>query len=345
MPLSLMIITALVLTICPPAPPRAAAEGPTAFGVSSLATQLVDEQSEFDAEAQAIQNVGGQWIRIVMLWHHLEPWPGQYNWTLLDRAVQAAVNKNLKILGLITGPAPIWAQTLGFNWAATGNPPRSASTYGNIARVIAQRYGARINTWEIWNEPNLPHFFSPVNVPKYVEMLKAAYTSIHAVQPNATVISGGLSSETSGLGPIPFIQQMYANGAKGYMDAVGMHPYTIPFPVADDPYGRGMQVAQAYGIMSNNGDAGKKIWITEYGQPTGTSTYAVSEVKQTDILIDFLQRAATVPYLGPPFLFTTRDISTDASNPHFNCGLYRFDFTPKEVVTRFRAILDQSGAS
>ena len=97
----------------------------------------------------------------------------------------------------------------------------------------------------------------------------------------------------------------------------------------------------AYTTMSNYGDSGKKIWVTEYGQATGTSEIAVDEEKQAAILTDFLQKAEGVRYLGPPFLFTTRDLSEDPSISDFNYGLYRMNFTEKVVVQHLRQLTGQ----
>ena len=65
-------------------------------------------------------------------------------------------------------------------------------------------------------------------------MLKASYTAIKAVSPNIQVVSAGLApygqygqSNRSGshVNPLTYLEKMYQNGAAGYMDAVGWHPY------------------------------------------------------------------------------------------------------------------------
>ena len=81
----------------------------------------------------------------------------------------------------------------------------------------------------------------------------------------------------------------------------------------------------------------KKIWITEFGQPTGTSTGAVTEDRQSVILLDFLQRASKVQYLGPPFVFTSKDLSDDPTVHLFNYGLYPNNYDPKPVVRTLQA--------
>ena len=131
--------------------------------------------------------------------------------------------------------------------------------------------------FEIWNEPNISEFWSPAPDPAaYTADLKAAYTAIKAVTPSAMVITAGLApaaDSSNTMDTVTFVQDMYADGAQGYFDGIGDHPYTYPFapdnallgsawsemdadqPVAAQPHDRARRLA-------------KKIWITEYGAPT-----------------------------------------------------------------------------
>lgn len=129
--------------------------------------------------------------------------------------------------------------------------------------------------------------------------------------------------------PVTFLQQMYAAGAAGLMDAVALHPYTFPFTVENDPNGQWAQVDQAYGTMAANGDGSKKIWITELGAPTGNGPMAVSEDAQAAIIGSSVAQASKLPYVGPVFVHSLRDSGTDASDSEQNYGLLRADFSRK----------------
>jgi len=325
------------------AAPRAPAADLPPFGVASLSTAVGGDQAAYDADANAVKSVGANWIRINVLWHKVEPSPGVFEWEAIDKAVQAGTAASLQILAVISGPAPVWAQGPGTDPLANGSLPASPDTFGAFARALAVRYSTAIKAWEIWNEPNIPHYFQPVDVGEYVSLLRAAYESIHAVQRDATVLSGGLSSTNTGIAANDFLDQMYALGAKPYLNAVALHPYTFPNTVSDDPSKRFEMVGRAYASMVRNGDGEKKIWITEYGQATGTSPDAVDENKQADVIIDFMRRVSGVRYLGPSFIFTTHDIGTDPSVFDFNFGLFRSDFTEKTVVARLRQLAGRPG--
>nr|WP_257720754.1 cellulase family glycosylhydrolase [Mycobacterium sp. JS623] len=321
-----------------PRTPTADAATTAPFGVASLATMIGGPPANYRDDAAAIRNLGASWVRVVVQWHKLEWNRGSYDWAAVDNAIQAASAHSLNILVLITGPAPLWAQAPGTEITANGNPPADPATFGNITRLIAERYKKSVRTWEIWNEPNVPEYFVPVNVPRYAALLRAAYSSIHAVQPDANVMSGGLSSNWHGVNPADFVRQLYDAGAGDSFDSVGVHPYTFPYPITEDPAGRGASIMNIYNVMSTHGQSNKKIWLTEYGQATGTNPAAVSEQRQAAILVDFLDRASAISFLGPSFLFTTKDLSSDKANLDFNFGLYRMDYSPKPVVSAIQAL-------
>lgn len=308
------------------------------FGVASVATMWSNSPQGYADEARAIRGVGAGWIRIVVQWQKIEPTRGNYDWSTGDDAVQAARAAGLNILMCISGPTPMWAQSPGTDPYGAGSTPADPVAFGEVTRIIADRYKASVGTWEIWNEPNVPEFFTPVDVGLYVAMLRQAYVSIHAAAPNSIVMSGGLSSSNSGIESVDFVRQLYADGAGEVMDAIALHPYTYPYPITDDPLGRGDAVQYVRQLMAAHGAGHKKIWITEYGQATGTSPYAVSADRQAEILVIFLRWASALDYLGPSFLFTSRDLSTDTSNTDFNYGLYTVDYTPKPAVAAIKGL-------
>ena len=311
------------------------------FGCASLAGALWQNTRALNLiEARLIHDTGGTWVRYFCLWHLLEPSRGQYDpkaVASIINAVSSAEAFGLKIVVCVSGPAPIWAQAPG-DLHSNGSPPANAADYGNILRALAAYFGSRVAAWELWNEPNIPKYLFPVNVTKYVSMLKAGFNAVKQVSPESLVLSGGLSSDRSGIVDAVFIDQMYQQGAGGYLDGVCLHPYTFPYSVLSDPYARANVVPHTNQVMAAHGDGAKKIWITEYGQPTGKSLLAVSETKQSDILIEYLTVGSTLPYLGPLFLFTTRDFATDPLDVDGNMGIFRYNWSPKPVVARLKGL-------
>jgi polysaccharide biosynthesis protein PslG len=328
-------LAALVLVGCLLAviPETASAQNGPGFGFASLTTFASKTTTEFNNDAAQVKAVGGTWVRLYVAWGAIEGNQGQFDWSTIDPAVTAARANGANVLMCLMGPAPFWAQGLVGNPLDRGATPADPASFGRFAAAAATRYQAYAGTWEIWNEPNASGYWSSPNVPNYIQVLKAGYQAIHAVQPGAVVITGGVTSTPDAqISETDFVNQLYANGARPYLDGIGMHPYTIPYGVSDDPKHTWNDLAVARATMTNYGDSAKKIWITEWGIATGTSASASTEDQQAAKVVDALQIAAATPYLAPLFLFTVKDWGTDANNPDMNFGVYRYDGSPKAAA-------------
>ncbi len=318
---------ALPAALRPPCPATAP------FGVSSIATLTDRTLAGYRREDAAIRATGATWIRIVINWNETESADGSFAWERIDDAISAARADGLSVLGLISGPAPAWAGVPPFDG---GSPPQDASAFADFAGLLAHRYSTSVAAWEIWNEPNLRGYWHPPDPSAYLAALRGAYTAIKSVTPAATVVLGGLSPDVSGIDIATYLEGVYAAGGGRYFDAVGVHPYVVPSPLGTDPFGAMDAVEQARAVMDRHGESRKQIWVTEWGEPTGTAYYAVREERQADIVLAGLHRLQHERAMGPVFLFTTKDWSRDSSDADFNFGLYRYDYSAKPVVDRLR---------
>ncbi len=314
-------------------PARAAVWIPV--GVATVCT-LQPGCNPYD-EANKTAAVGGKLTRIPVPWNLVQPYSASsYDWSRVDAAVAGARNAGLMVLLVLYGPAPVWAQAPGANPGGTGNPPADPRTFGTFAQATAQRYAPQVSAFEVWNEPNLPHYLQPPTAATYVPLLKAAYEGIRAAGAQQPVVSGGTSSSPDGTPDVTFLRDMYAAGGKPYFDAVGVHPYTFPSPITGS--GSGVLI-NGYQVMQSNGDAAKKMWITEYGQPTGSSAVSVSEQQQAQIIVDAVQRTQQLSWVGVFVVFNTRDLSADPSVMDANFGLFRYDGSPKQSAFALRSLL------
>ncbi|MFY2791615.1 hypothetical protein [Rhodococcus sp. MALMAid1271] len=311
--------------------PIAQASPTDELGFTGGAAFLTLDDATLNNELGAGREIGASWVRVVVNWAAIETTPGVFDWGNTDRVINAARAQGYSVLAVLGG-TPGWAQG-GIASPLPGAVPLDAGTFGTFAGAAAAHLGDRVDSYEVWNEPNIPTFFAPVDAVRYTSLLRAAYPAIHKADPGATVLSAGLAT-TMNVGawtvaPVTFLQQMYAAGAGGFMDAVALHPYTFPFTVENDPNGQWAQVDQAYGTMMANGDGGKKIWITELGAPTGNSPMAVTEDAQAAIIGSSLSKASSLPYIGPVFVHSLRDSGLDPADAEQNYGLLRFDFSHK----------------
>jgi len=251
-------------------------------------------------------------IRVDVSWYNIQfNGPDSYNWAPMDATVSSIRAAGLTA-DLIIDQCPPWAAASG----ASGNfaQPASSATFGNFAAAVANRYyGRGASYFEIWNEPNNPAFWSPRPDPAaYTADLKAAYTAIKAVAPSALVITGGTSpaaDSSNSYDDVTFLQDMYADGAQGYFDALGDHPYTYPSTPDTTQLGSAWtemdQTSPSLrSLMADHGDSAKKIWITEYGAPTSGTSNNVSEADQSDELVQTIAKAKQLGWIGSLYIYT-----------------------------------------
>jgi hypothetical protein len=290
--------------------------------------------------------MGAVWLRFPIFWADIQSGgPTSYRWDGYDRVIKAARARGFFILGEISF-SPTWARPAG---SSDRTPPTNVADYANFAAAVARRYGPLgVHAYEIWNEPNIVDFWQPKpDVASYTTLLKAAYTSITQADPSAVVVTAGLSPASdngTNIAPVTFLKGIYANGGKGYFDAVGHHPYNFPD-------GGALKVApwsawyQMFGtpeslrsVMIANGDGDKKIWMTEYGAPTnGDPAKQVTEAVQAQFVTDAYNQVKTYPWAGPLFWFQYRDRGTTTDTRENFFGLVRYDFSHKPSWGAYQA--------
>jgi len=289
--------------------------------------------AEMDAALDQMQAMGVNTVRIGIPWAGINPIPGYYNWSQDDYLINAADARGMGVLAVIT-TTPGWAN----DPSAPGiyGHPASSADFGTFAGLAAQRYAGKVGAYEIWNEPNAAPYYGPQPDPAgYTQLLKAAYPAIKAADPDATVIGGVVGSTVTyqnyTLNPVTFVDEMYQNGAQGYFDALSFHPYqyTTPFSAGgiypDSPIN---QLADIRDLMVANGDTGKTIWASEYGEPTSVA----GDAQQAAYLQDMLTTWRTLNYTGPAFVYTLEDDQTGSTNPEDTLGLIRDDGTWKPAA-------------
>ncbi len=270
---------------------------------------------------------GTSWVRADVGWCSLEEsGEGKISaWyqARLDAVVSDAQSRGLHLL-LTLSCTPSWAgggsDEKGF--------PTDPSQFERIAAYIAGRYSGRVAAYEIWNEPDCMNGGCPNgDAGAYVGILKAGYRGIKRADADASVISGGISGIN-----IAWLQRFYAAGAKGYFDALGVHPYLTAanappdsraVPGYTDPY-RITNAPAAHELMLANGDGNKTIWFTEFGWTTGRTPGpydGVTASTQAQYLRDSITLVENnYPYVSHAFWYMMRD-RDESSNYENGFGL------------------------
>ena len=317
--------------------PRADLAGLSAgVGLGSLTT------SDLEIELDAVAATRVRWLRLDFDWSVIQDGgPSAFDWSDTDRIVDAASLRNLSIIALVTY-TPSWARPPG---SPDKNPPTDPDDFARFVSVAAQRY-PQVTTWEIWNEPNVAAFWYPRPDPEgYTALLVRASAAIHAVDSNATIISGGLApaSNTANGSQIDartFLARVYdARGGRAF-DAVGLHPYSFPhLPMYAADYNTFVTTPGLYQVMVDHGDVAKKIWGTEVGAPTEGGGGSVTESRQAEIAQHAYQRWTTWRFTGPLIWFEFQDAGSDPDNRDDHFGLVAADGREKPALAVFRDIV------
>ncbi|HLZ28520.1 MAG TPA: cellulase family glycosylhydrolase [Chloroflexota bacterium] len=282
-------------------------------------------------DLQLARNAGFQWVKQRFEWRYIEGKSrGNFEWNEPDRIVDAISQSGLRIIARVDNQ-PQWASSR-VTWPGTG-PPDDPQAWSDFLTALATRYKGRIQAYEIWNEPNLDREWGDAkpDAVAYTSMLKASYAAIKAADPQALVVSAGMSPTTTNnaqaIPDLEFIRQMYAAGAKDSFDVLGVHaagykaePCADPAQVAlssdltnNDPSPVDLRRIYAFrhvedvrDLMVQQGDANKQMSILEMGWTTDarpTSKYAwfhVDRDQQARNLVGAFQCARQLwePWMG-----------------------------------------------
>ncbi|GAB7071610.1 cellulase family glycosylhydrolase [Mycobacterium hodleri] len=334
--------------------PRPAAE-PTTSGASSAVDQrsttvgIADSDLLGLPQPQVVDAVGRMkqlgvtTVRLLVPWAAIQPSPDVYDWSMVDKTVNAVSSQHMSILATLNSP-PGWAVAPG--QPAIAGRPASPAAFGLFAGKVAEHFRGKISAYEIWNEPNWSAFYAPAPDPAgYADLLKAAYPAIKAAAPSALVVAAGLGSVVDHamitMDPVKFVSGMYTAGARNFFDALAFHPYqySMKFSESWHPDAPLNQLSEIRRVMLANGDGEKKIWATEYGEPSSE----VGEKAQAEYLDDMLGTWRSLSYAGPVYVYTMRDRNSDSREPDDTLGIFRSDGTPKaaqSVVTSYLGMPD-----
>jgi hypothetical protein len=206
------------------------------FGVMAdgpLTDGLVAAPPEF----ARMQSSGVESVRVVFDWAHAQPFAGgPIDFSESDAFVAGAAARGLRVLPVVVH-APAWAVDGDPQY---GTPPRDPADYAAYVGALVRRYrpggefwvanpqlrAVPIRVWQVWNEPNVPFYWSEQPFAAgYVRLLKAARAAIRAADRNATILLAGMTNGASSPS-WEALRLILRAGGRGQFDAVSLHPYT-----------------------------------------------------------------------------------------------------------------------
>jgi len=149
--------------------------------------------------------MGLSWFRDWSLkWQHVEPEQGRFGFTEADYQINRVLEGGSPVLGLLPFPSSNWGSSappeigVGPNYpeirARQAYMPADLNQFADYVRATVEHYRGRISVWEIMNEPVYTDYALPQRLgytpADYVKLLRVAYDTIKAVDPQLTVLGG-----------------------------------------------------------------------------------------------------------------------------------------------------------
>jgi O-antigen ligase len=251
-----------------------------------------------------------------------------YDWEASDRLVEAVVNSGLTLIPLLDGdPDNDYA------------PPDDPAEFAAWAGAFADRYAEHVDSYIVWDEPNLASHWGnePVNPAEYAALLAATARAIRAADSTALIVAAPLAPtvETGGrnLADSLYLQALYQAGAAPSFDIVAGKPYGFD----TDPDDR--RVSQDFlnysriillrEVMERNGDNGKAVWAANWGwnslpdnwQGAPSIWGQVDEETQAQWTVSALERARREwPWMGQMFIENWQPASPP-DDPHWGFSI------------------------
>lgn len=156
----------------------------------------------------------------------------EYDWTKYDKILNRIGEGKLDfdVIGNVLY-TPKWASssnddsgTMVEQYASYA--PADMSYLTEFLTDLYERYGDKIDTWEIYNEPNLPggSVFWRDTPDNYVELLQSAYTTLKTLSENKDEVDmGGIGAKRY----LSFYRQFLDKGGSDYTDKLVMHGYDL----------------------------------------------------------------------------------------------------------------------
>ncbi|MFW6183003.1 MAG: hypothetical protein ACOC8X_04335 [Chloroflexota bacterium] len=298
-----------------------------------------------------IHDMGFGWVKQGFAWRDIETHEkGSYDWWKADNIVQQVEDAGLQLVARIDRQ-PFWSQ-VDPSTPLENAPPADLDDFGDFCGELAARYRGRIAAYQVWNEPNLSREWGEQapDPQAYTELLRVCYEAIKAADPQAIVISAGLSptgvNSAEAMPDTDYLQGMYDAGAADYYDVLGLNAPGYAAPPEMSPE----EGAEAYRhrsfvfrrvedmrqIMVDNGDRQKQVAILEMGWMVEQDIHelywhGVSEEEQADYLVRAYQYAREnwQPWIGLMTTIYIADYDWTPDNEQWWWSIVLPDGTPR----------------
>ncbi len=270
------------------------------------------------ADLDMIAEAEFSFIRMDLTWPLIENSKGIYEFDKLgyDSLTEGCTKRGLRLLYILDYSNTLYEDSRSVRTEA------GREAFAEFAEAAAERYSGKGILWEIWNEPNIEHFWDPQpSVEDYCKLVQLTAPRIKKADPNGLVVAGATSQI-----PLEWIEECFKKGLLEWIDVLSVHPYRSQRPetVTED-------YADLSNLVKKYAPQGKQI-------PIISGEWGYSNLNWDRTRLSEQQQAE---YLARMFLINLHqgiDISIwydwkndgiDPDEREHNFGLVRHDCNPK----------------
>jgi hypothetical protein len=304
-----------------------------------------------------MEAAGSEWVSTYLRWSSIESTENSYDWSSFDTKVQNAQAAGMNLFVLFRDN-PSWAAAL------RGGPVTDTQDLVAFATDMAERYDCDgtddapgspcVHTWSFYAEPDNGDLgraqrgkgYWGHDGAGYAEMLSQVSPAIHAADPKAQVLIGGLAYDY--FEPVgPFVRSFltdtlsvlnrYPGGAAAYVDGVAFHYY--PISQARWPTIR-EKTAEIKGIMARHDAGGLPLVCPEMGY-WSSPVHGSSDEGQARRLVQMYVRGLSMDLRSLSWYKVFDDVvpgSKEDLYPGDTSGLFRVDGSAKPSYYAYQAM-------
>lgn len=192
--------------------------------------------------------IGCEAYRVDLSWNNLQPSENEWRWKGLDELVEQAELNGMFIQPLLaygngwalSESDKIRAKEIYDRLSAVKNPGRPVHSlenvssrmlmredaWKNLCTQLANRYGTKMQYYEIWNEADMSDNFWFDNEENYVKLLKWSHEAIKAVNPDILVTTSGFATTRHPYRNQKVVDETFSSG-RDYFDVIAWHQHGI----------------------------------------------------------------------------------------------------------------------
>lgn len=190
-----------------------------------------------ESDLTRIQEAGIKVVRKDLFWNSIETTKGHYTFTNYDNLLNGLERRGIRVMFILCYGNPLYPKpevTL-----------EGREAYARFAAEAVKHYKGNNILWELWNEPNVMHFWSGPGdhnsdefADQYVALVKKTVPVMREADPDCYIVGGAVSCLW--VNSFSWLDRCFEQGLlETGIDALSVHPYGFARPelCIDEGYG------------------------------------------------------------------------------------------------------------